>query len=40
MVIRQGDIYWADLGYSEGSEPGGGRPIVVVQNNAMNQSDI
>ncbi len=39
-MIRQGDIYWADLGDTEGSEPGGGRPVAVVQNNAMNQSNI
>lgn len=38
MVIRQGDIYWADLDEPSGSEPGGNRPYVVIQNNVFNYS--
>lgn len=40
MVIRQGDIFWVDLGVPSGSAPGYRRPHVVVQNNLFNQSKI
>jgi mRNA interferase MazF len=40
MVIRQGDIYWIDLGTPSGSGPGYKHPHVVVQNNVFNQSHI
>lgn len=40
MSIRQGDIYWIDLGEPEGSEPGYRHPHVVVQNNVFNKSRI
>lgn len=40
MVIRQGDVYWMDLGEPEESEPGYMRPWVVVQNNLFNLSRI
>lgn len=33
---RRGDIYFADLGEGFGSEQGGIRPVVVVQNNVGN----
>ena len=38
MVIRQGEIYWVELGEPTGSEPGYARPYVVIQNNVFNQS--
>ena len=38
MVIRQGQIYWAELDEPSGSEPGGSRPYVVIQNNVFNDS--
>jgi mRNA interferase MazF len=38
--VRQGDIYWIDLGIPFGSEPGYVRPYVVIQNNAMNSTRI
>ena len=38
--IRQGDLYWIDLGDPAGSEPGYRRPYVVVQNNVFNSSRI
>jgi len=38
MVIRQGDIFWARFGLPVGSEPGGRRPVVVVQNDLLNRS--
>jgi len=38
--IRQGDIFWVDLGAPRGSEPGYRHPHVVIQNNIFNQSKI
>jgi mRNA interferase MazF len=38
--IKQGDIFWVDLGIPGGSEPGYRHPHVVVQNNLFNQSKI
>ncbi len=40
MDIKQGDIYWVDLGIPEGSEPGYKHPHVVIQNNVFNASKI
>jgi mRNA interferase MazF len=40
MVIRQGDVYWVELGEPVGSAPGYRHPHVVVQNNLFNQSRI
>lgn len=40
MVIRQGDVFWVDLGAPFGSDPGYLRPYVVIQNNAYNRSRI
>ena len=40
MVIRQGDVFWIDLGEPRGSAPGYRHPHVVVQNNIFNQSRI
>ncbi len=40
MVIRRGDIWWADLGEPQGSKPGFRRPVVVVQANSFNESKI
>ncbi len=39
-LIVQGDIYWATLAAPRGSEPGYDRPVVVVQQTAINNSDI
>jgi mRNA interferase MazF len=38
VVVAQADIWWADLGEPEGSEPGFRRPVVVVQCDALNRS--
>jgi mRNA interferase MazF len=38
--IKQGDIFWIDLGIPGGSEPGYRHPHVVIQNNLFNQSRI
>lgn len=40
MVIRQGDVFWVELGDPMGSSPGFVRPIVVIQNNVFNRSRI
>jgi mRNA interferase MazF len=40
MVIERGEIWWADLGEPEGSEPGFRRPVLVVQNDAFNRSRL
>jgi mRNA interferase MazF len=40
MVIGQGDVFWAALRPPLGSEPGFRRPVVVVQNDAFNQSQL
>lgn len=40
MVIRQGDVYWADLGAPRGSAPADRRPVVVIQSDPFNQSRL
>ncbi|HHY24071.1 MAG TPA: type II toxin-antitoxin system PemK/MazF family toxin [Clostridiaceae bacterium] len=37
MVIRRGDIFYADLSPVVGSEQGGIRPVLVVQNDIGNK---
>ncbi|MFA5527477.1 MAG: type II toxin-antitoxin system PemK/MazF family toxin [Peptostreptococcales bacterium] len=37
MVIKRGDIYFADLSPVVGSEQGGLRPILVLQNDIGNK---
>lgn len=40
MVVERGQIWWADLGEPDGSEPGFRRPVLVVQDDAFNRSRI
>ncbi len=40
MVIRQGDVFWVDVGKPFGSGPGYRHPHVVVQNDPFNESNI
>lgn len=40
MVVKQGGIYWVDLGEPSGSEPGYRHPHIVIQNNIFNSSNI
>ena len=40
MVISQGEIWWADLNAPAGSAPGFRRPVVVVQGDPFNRSEI
>lgn len=37
MVIRRGDVYCADLRPVVGSEQGGVRPVLVIQNDVGNR---
>ncbi len=37
MNIRRGDIYYADLSPVVGSEQGGVRPVLIVQNDVGNK---
>ena len=37
MVVRRGDIYYADLRPVVGSEQGGIRPVLIVQNDIGNK---
>ena len=36
-VIRRGDIFYADLGTTVGSEQSGVRPVLIIQNNIGNR---
>lgn len=37
MVIKRGDIYYADLRPVVGSEQGGVRPVLIIQNDTGNK---
>ena len=37
VEFKRGDIYYADFGIGVGSEQGGIRPVVIVQNNVGNK---
>ena len=36
-TIRRGDIFYADMSWSIGSEQGGVRPVLIVQNDIGNK---
>jgi mRNA interferase MazF len=40
MVISQGDIWWAALPEPVGSGPGFDRPVVIVQGDTFNRSQL
>lgn len=40
MVIKRGEIWWAELPDPIGSEPGYRRPLVIIQSNEFNNSNI
>ncbi|PID76436.1 MAG: mRNA interferase MazF2 [Deltaproteobacteria bacterium] len=40
MVIQRGEIWWANLPEPQGSEPGYKRPLLIVQSNEFNRSNI
>lgn len=37
MIVKRGEIYYADLSPVIGSEQGGIRPVLIVQNNVGNK---
>ncbi|CAK7085202.1 type II toxin-antitoxin system PemK/MazF family toxin [Tissierella carlieri] len=37
MIVKRGDIYYADLSPVIGSEQGGVRPVLVIQNDVGNK---
>lgn len=40
MTPFRGEIWWADLGEPRGSEPGYRRPVLIVQDNHFNRSNL
>lgn len=40
MVIKRGELWWADLPEPVASEPGYARPVLVVQSDDFNRSRI
>jgi mRNA interferase MazF len=40
MVIKRGEIWWAELQEPAGSGPGYKRPMLVIQSNEFNKSKI
>ena len=40
MVVERGQVWWADLGQPDGSEPGYNRPVLIVQSDAFNRSRL
>lgn len=40
MVIQRGEIWWASLPEPVGSEPGYRRPVLILQADSFNQSQI
>jgi mRNA interferase MazF len=40
MVIQRGDIWWASLDAPRGSSPGYFHPVIIIQADDFNKSDI
>jgi len=40
MVVERGEIWWASLPFPSGSGPGYRRPLIIVQSNTFNRSNI
>ena len=38
--MRRGEVWWADLPEPLGSEPGHRRPVVIVQHDRLNASEL
>jgi mRNA-degrading endonuclease toxin of MazEF toxin-antitoxin module len=38
--MTRGELWWADFGFPFGSEPGFRSPILIVQDDAFNESEI
>ncbi|MDN5353239.1 MAG: mRNA interferase MazF [Clostridiales bacterium] len=37
MIVKRGEVYFADLSPVRGSEQGGQRPVLIIQNNIGNK---
>jgi mRNA interferase MazF len=40
VVVERGQVWTAELGEPEGSEPGYNRPVLIVQTDAFNRSRL
>jgi mRNA interferase MazF len=40
VTISQGEVWWADLGEPRGSKSGFRRPVLVIQGDSLNRSQI
>lgn len=40
MIVERGQVWTADLGEPDGSEPGYNRPVLIVQTDAFNRSRL
>jgi mRNA interferase MazF len=40
MVIKRGEIWWADLPEPIGSSPGFSRPVLIVQSDSFNKTNL
>ena len=40
MVIAQGEVWWADLAEPIGLAPGYRRPVIILQSDPLNRSQI
>jgi mRNA interferase MazF len=40
VVVERGQVWWAELGAPDGSEPGYKRPVLIVQSDAFNRSRV
>lgn len=38
MPVQRGDVYWVDFGTPRGSQQGGRRPALIIQNDTGNRS--
>lgn len=38
--MQRGDIWWASLSDRTGSEPGFRRPVIIVQSNTFNETNL
>ena len=39
-MIARGQVWWADLGVPRGSSPGYKRPVVIIQSETFNKTDM
>lgn len=38
--LKRGDVWWVDLGEPKGREPGFRRPVIVIQDDLLNESRL